>query len=172
MCGYSGQDYAHTLFMRESIKDVLQWWPLGVVVFLILSIGISVKQTKENIYEYSEPDDIFQIVRKYDDFNYSFRHIHSNILGEIRVKTIHAKFCDNYNPPFSAGETLIWLRYYDRGACWDVKDKEYGYKFLVDDFGHVVLTQNCKNGTTQVICDPPNIGIFLEEENKWIKVNQ
>lgn len=151
--------------MREAIKEFFGWWPLFVVVSVVICIIAAIKESQKSIYNYSEPDDIIQILQKYDDFNYRFRWSHRGLDG-LSIRTFHAKFCDDYSLPFSAGETLVWLRYLDRGDCWEIKDRDYGYKFLRDDYDAVILSTNCKAVNGQVVCDPPNVGIFPEEEEQ------
>jgi len=36
-------------------------------------------------------------------------------------------FCRDYEPQFSAGQTLIVLQYEDRGACWSLLNMHPGY---------------------------------------------
>lgn len=47
-------------------------------------------------------------------------------------------FCPDYEPMFSAGQTLTILKYEDRGACWSVANTHPAYLILRDDHGKPV----------------------------------
>jgi hypothetical protein len=117
-----------------------QWWALifGGAWLGLLALIVFTHLPKLYVYQY--PADTFQIVQKIDPFHYRMRRIHSGLDSFSREFT--TTFCSNYPLAFSAGETLIWLAYEDKG-CWDVSGKELGYLFLRDDKGNVILAPNC-----------------------------
>jgi hypothetical protein len=117
-----------------------QWWALifGGACLGLLALIVFTHLPKLYVYQY--PADTFQIVQKIDPFHYKMRRVHAGLDSFSREFT--TTFCSNYPLAFSAGETLIWLAYEDKG-CWDVSGKELGYLFLRDDKGNVILAPNC-----------------------------
>lgn len=50
-------------------------------------------------------------------------------------KKFYSTFCADYEPQFSAGQTLVVLKYEDRGACWSVANTHPSYLILRDENG-------------------------------------
>lgn len=49
------------------------------------------------------------------------------------------RFCPDYEPQFSAGQTLTVLKYEDRGACWSVARTHPAYLIKRDDNGNPII---------------------------------
>ena len=70
-----------------------------------------------------------QVLRTISDYRYLMRDTDGTIY--------HAIFCENYEPQFDAGETLVVLTFEDRGDCWDIR-RPHSYTILRDRNGYVV----------------------------------
>ena len=51
----------------------------------------------------------------------------------------YAKFCADYEPQFSTGQTLRVLNYEDRGGCWSVNNTHPAYLILRDKEGNPII---------------------------------
>jgi len=139
--------------MKRTFESFIEWWPALLVIVFFAIMGIVIRESSKRLVVWIYPDDQIQILERFDAYNYQMRLIHVRI-NSVQTTEFHARFCDDFEPPFSAGETLILLTYYDRGSCWELKDREFGYKFLRDAQGNVVLAPNCSNGPVEVVCHP------------------
>lgn len=65
-----------------------------------------------------------------DDYHYEFR--------DERGTEFWAHFCDDYEPQFSPGMTLIVLTYQDMGECWSIKNTHPAYLIKRDKKGKIM----------------------------------
>lgn len=122
------------------------WWvPVLVALALCLLFILWLVLNQPKGYVYSTPDR-FQVIQRYDAYHYRLNHVGQ---GEFAVT-----FCQSYEPQLSAGQTLVWLAYLDRGKCWDIQPKGYGYRLLRDAQGRPILAPNCNAGPEVVVCSP------------------
>lgn len=54
-------------------------------------------------------------------------------------KKFWTTFCADYEPQFSAGQTLEVLKYEDRGMCWSVANTHPAYLILRDANGYPIV---------------------------------
>ena len=121
----------------------------AAVIILVFAAHLE----KQRTFIFQAPADKFQILKRFDAYNYQFRKIHTEH-GRITTSLVHAKFCNGYEPPLSAGETLTRLAYIDMGSCWFIESKGLGYDFEIDARGHNTLAPNCHEGQRIVECSP------------------
>ena len=83
------------------------------------------------------PEEVFVVNQKYDDASWDF--------VSLKYRHVRAIFCSNYEPEFDANNAPIpgiqigWLKYEDRGTCWNIAPKELGYKINFYHNGEPVL---------------------------------
>ena len=112
-----------------------------------LIIGAAIYgQSKEFVY--SDPSGVFQILKRYDAYHYKFNQIG---VGELAVT-----FCPNYEPQLSAGQTIWWLRYIDKGKCWDIQPNGFGYRLVRDASGKPTLPPTCFINAQDITQCKPN----------------
>lgn len=120
---------------REQSKGFSVVWPIvfAAAIAVLFLLWLAMKQPTS--YLFSAPADTFQVLQQYDAYHYKFNHVGH---GPMAVT-----FCQTYKPQFSAGHTIIWLRYEDRGDCWDIQPKEDGYRLERGPDGKPTLASNC-----------------------------
>lgn len=77
-----------------------------------------------------------EVIEAVGNFSYWFR----DESGNRRFAT----FCDTlgYPPPFDRGETILLLKFKNRGTCWDMHDVHPKYVMLRDKDGDPILKEN------------------------------
>ena len=65
-------------------------------------------------------------------------------LEDANGQKLYAKFCDTlgYEPPFDKGETILLLKFRNRGTCWDMRDMHPKYIMDRDEHGNLIYKEN------------------------------
>ena len=124
-------EIARDLSRRLRNRGASPWWPLvfACTTFVVLVLVAQRRTMKD--FTYLER---LQILQRYDAYHYKMSH-----LGV----PFDVKFCPNYEPQLSAGQTIVWIHYADLGRCWDILPEGYGYRLQRDAAGNPTLAPNC-----------------------------
>jgi hypothetical protein len=122
------------------------------IIFSALFAGIAVyifMRPSTNIVTYDasvDGGDVLEVIQEYTPLNWKFHR-----LGDPPQITFNGHFCETYRPLFSAGMALKWLRYRDKGPCWDIQPRGFGYH-IVRNGDIPVLAPNCRALTDRISC--------------------
>ena len=107
----------------------------GTSIFLTLMIGAIVFQNKIGQFPVVEMHSV-EVEQAVGDYSYWFR--------DENGKRLFATFCNTlgYPPPFDRGETIVLLRFVNRGTCWDMHDVHPKYVMLRDKNGDLMVKEN------------------------------
>jgi hypothetical protein len=114
----------------------------GLVVFALM-------RPSRDIVTYNaanDPKDVIQVVQEYTPYNWKFHR-----LGDPPHVNFDGHICETYRPLFSAGMALKWFRYRDKGPCWDIQPRGFGYH-IVREGDIPVLAPNCRALTDRIEC--------------------
>lgn len=107
----------------------------GTSLFLTLMIGAIVFQNKIGQFPVVEMHSV-EVEQAVGEYSYWFR--------DENGKRLFATFCNTlgYPPPFDRGETIMLLRFVNRGTCWDMHDVHPKYVMLRDKNGDLMVKEN------------------------------
>lgn len=107
----------------------------GICFFVVAMVGMTVFDHKLEEYPVVEMHNV-EVEQAVGDLSYWF----VNDQG----KRLYATFCDTlgYPPPFDRGETILVLKFKNRGTCWDMHDVHPKYVMLRDSDGNLIIKEN------------------------------
>jgi hypothetical protein len=140
--------------VAEKMRHIPRWkgWARYMPVMLAAIVGgaiVFILSRPSNIVTFDasqKPDDIIQIVKEYTPYHWEFHR-----LGDPLKTTFVGHFCESYRPLFSAGMSLKWFRYRDKGPCWDIQPRGFGYHIIREN-DIPVLAPNCKALPDRIEC--------------------
>lgn len=91
----------------------------GVVVMGVLAFGVGASYRHPGTSKIVELHDV-KVLRDIGRYDY---WLETKDAGKF-----YTTFCADYEPQFSAGQTLTILKFEDRGACWSVANTHPAYK--------------------------------------------
>lgn len=104
----------------------------GICLFAFLMVGAAVFSHKLGEFPTIEMHNV-EVEQSVGELSYWFIDEHG--------KRLYATFCDTlgYPPPFDRGETILVLKFKNRGTCWDMHDVHPKYVMLRDDDGNLKI---------------------------------
>src|SRR5215469_3694996 len=76
---------------------------LVAAAMLVAFLVFQAQRISSREYSFAAPIDKFRILERFDGYNYLFRKVHRDQAGKVATSLVHAKFCQGYEPPLSAG---------------------------------------------------------------------
>lgn len=107
----------------------------GISIFVIGMVGMAVFNHKLEEYPTIEMHNV-EVEQAVGELSYWFIDETGN--------RFYATFCDTlgYPPPFDRGETIVVLKFKNRGTCWDMHDVHPKYVMLRDQDGNLKIKEN------------------------------
>lgn len=107
----------------------------GLALFVISMVGAAVFNHKLEEYPTVEMHNV-EVEQAIGNLSYWF--------VDESGKRLYATFCDTlgYPPPFDRGETIVVLKFKNRGTCWDMHDVHPKYVMLRDQDGNLKIKEN------------------------------
>lgn len=125
---------------RETLKIKTRGYAQGLAIiaicaFAVAMVGMVVFSHKLEEFPTVEMHNV-EVVEPVGDLSYWFI--------DESGKRIYATFCNTlgYPPPFDRGETILILKFKNRGVCWDMHDVHPKYVMLRDKNGDLIIKEN------------------------------
>lgn len=108
---------------------------LGALAFAVLMVTAVMFEHRLREFPLVEMHNV-EVGEPVGDFSYW--------LVDDRGKKFFATFCDTlgYPPPFDRGETILVLKFENRGTCWDMHNTHPKYVMLRDPNGEFIRKEN------------------------------